>query len=318
MVYPFNRWNVCRTLAFALGLAGSSAFAADGAANAPANAPANTSTAATRLSAAAVDRDQLSFNMSSVAKLLESSSAARQIEASKVPEALARRDRAREIHTAARAALQAGDLNRAAALLTDVRTTFFEAVRLAAPEEVTAKKLESDYRTRLDSVNALLGAYKRVAGEKGSAAKGVAESVAQIEKSQAEAARLAHQSKFREARQELDRAYLVAKVGINGLRSGDTLVRSLNFASKEDEYRYEVDRNDTHQMLIKLLIDEKRAANPELDQQVAGFVGRARDLRTAAEAAAGRKDFTQAVKLLEDATDELVRAIRNAGVYIPG
>ena len=39
------------------------------------------------------------------------------------------------------------------------------------------------------------------------------------------------------------------------MRSGDTLVRSLNFASKEEEYRYEIDRNDTHQMLIKVLVE---------------------------------------------------------------
>ena len=33
---------------------------------------------------------------------------------------------------------------------------------------------------------------------------------------------------------------------------------------------------------------------------------------------ASKKDHAQAVKLLEDSTTELVRAIRNAGVYIPG
>ncbi len=274
--------------------------------------------AAARLSAVKVDKEQLAFNMDSVGKLLESSSAARQIEASQAPEALARRDKARETYKAARAALQAGDLDKASALLTEVRSTFFEAVRLAAPEEVTAKKLENDYRARLESVNALLGAYKRVANEKGSAAKAVNDTVAQIEKSVVEAARLAQGGKYKEGRAELDRAYLVAKAGISSLRSGDTLVRSLKFASKEEEYQYEIDRNDTHQMLIKVLVEEKRAANPALDQQVAAFMAKAKELRTAAEGAAGRKDHAQAVKLLEDSTAELVRAIRNAGVYIPG
>ncbi|MCG2577166.1 hypothetical protein LZ012_09165 [Dechloromonas sp. XY25] len=274
--------------------------------------------AATRLSAGKIDKDQLLFNMESVGKLLESSSAARQVESSKAPEALARRDRAREIYKSAKASLNAGDLEKANSQLAEVRAAFFEAVRLAAPEEVTAKKLEADYRARLDSVNALLGAYRRVASEKGSASKTVSETVAQIDKSVAEAARLAQGGKYKEGRAELDRAYLVAKAGISSLRSGDTLVRSLNFANKEEEYQYEIDRNDTHQMLIKVLVEEKRAGNPMLDQQVQGFVARAKELRSSAEAAAAKRDHAQAVKLLEESTVELVRAIRNAGIYIPG
>ena len=291
------------------------ALALGNAASAQAAAPES---AATRLSAAKIDKDQLLFNMESVGKLLESSSAARQIESSKAPEALAKRERARELYKTAKASLNNGDLEKANSQLTDVRAAFFEAVRLAAPEEVTAKKLEADYKARLDSVNALLGAYRRVANEKGSSAKSVNETVAQIEKSVAEAARLAQGGKYKEGRSELDRAYLVAKVGVSSLRSGDTLVRSLNFASKEEEYHYEIDRNDTHQMLIKVLVEEKRANNPALDQQVQGFVTKARELRAAAEAAAAKRDHAQAVKLLEDSTVELVRAIRNAGIYIPG
>lgn len=294
----------------AVAVAASQAFVAQGA--------IAQESAATRLSAGKIDKDQLLFNMESVGKLLESSSAARQIESSKAPEAMARRDRAREIYKSARASLNAGDLEKANSQLAEVRAAFFEAVRLAAPEEVTAKKLEADYRARLDSVNALLGAYRRVASEKGSASKTVSETVAQIDKSVAEAARLAQGGKYKEGRAELDRAYLVAKAGISSLRSGDTLVRSLNFASKEEEYHYEIDRNDTHQMLIKVLVEEKRAANPMLDQQVQGFVAKAKELRSAAESAAAKRDHAQAVKLLEESTAELVRAIRNAGIYIPG
>lgn len=275
--------------------------------------PGEQSSAATRLQAAKIDKESLSFNMESVGKLIETSSAARQIDSSKAPEAQDKRQKARELYKSAQAALAADDLPKAAQLLTDVRAMFFDAVRLAAPEEVTAKKLEGDYRARLDSVNALLGAYKRVANEKGSAAKGVGETVAQIEKGVAEGAGLAQTGRYKEARAALDRAYLVAKAGISGLRSGDTLVRSLNFSSKEEEYQYEIDRNNTHQMLIEVLLSEKRA-----DSMVQGFIAKAKDLRTQAEAAANGRDYTTGVKLLEESTTELVRAIRGAGIYIPG
>lgn len=292
------------TAAFILATIGTSAQA---------QSPVDQGSAATRLQASRVDKDTLAFNMESVGKLIESSSAARQIETSRAPEALEKREKARELYKSAQAALAAGELQKASQLLTDVRAVFFDAVRLAAPEEVMAKKLENDYRARLDSVNALLGAYKRVASEKGTASKGVAETVAQVEKSVAEAAKLAQTGRYKEGRSELDRAYLVAKAGISGLRSGDTLVRSLSFASKEEEYHYEIDRNNTHQMLIEVLLSEKRA-----DSMVQGFIAKAKELRAKAEAAANSKDYANGVKLLEESTTELVRAIRGAGIYIPG
>jgi hypothetical protein len=277
-------------------------------------APPAPDSAASRLAAVKVDKEQLTFNIESVAKLLDTSSAARQIESSRAPEAMARHEKARELHRGARAALDAGDLQKSSALLTEARAVFFEAVRLAAPDEVAAKKNEADYRARLDSVNALLGAYKRVANEKGAAAKGVPETVVQIEKSVAAGEKLAQAGRFREGRLELDRAYLVAKAGISSLRSGDTLVRSLNFASKEEEYHYEIDRNNTHQLLIKVLLEENKAT----DARIQGFLARAQELRSQADAAAAKKDYSGAIRLLEDSTAELVRAIRNAGVFIPG
>lgn len=270
--------------------------------------------AASRLAAVKPDRDQLQSTLESVDKLIGTSSAARQIETSKVSDAIARREKALELHRAARGALQSGDLERTAALLAEARSVFFEAVRLAAPDEVMAKKLENDYKTRLDSVKALQGAYKRVAGEKSGSARGVVETVAQIEKSIAEAEKLASAGRYREGRGELDRAYLVAKAGISGLRSGDTLIRSLNFASKEEEYHYEIDRNNTHQMLITVLLEDKKAT----DAMIQAYVAKARELRNRADAAATAKDYGSAVRLLEESTAELVRAIRNAGVYIPG
>lgn len=275
----------------------------------PAAAP---ETAASRLAGNKMDKTQLASNLESVGKLLESSSAARQIESSKAPEALQRRDRARELHSAAKAALDQGNIEKASALLSESRSTFFDAVRFAAPEEVTAKKLENDYLLRLESVNALLGAYKRVSGEK--SAKGVNETVMQIEKSLAAGAVLAKERKFKEAKTEIDRGYLVAKAGLTSLRSGDTLTRSLNFASKEEEFHYEIDRNNTHQMLIKVLVDDQKASG----DMVKNFLSKAAELRLKADAAASRKDYTEAVKLLEESTAELVRAIRNAGIYIPG
>jgi hypothetical protein len=98
------------------------------------------------------------------------------------------------------------------------------------------------------------------------------------------------------------------------MRAGDTLVRSLNFANKEEEYKYEIDRNDSLGMLYKVLIEQKGSASElVLDQ-----VKRGQELRIQAEKAAATRDHAAGVKLLEESTSNLIRAIRSAGIFIPG
>lgn len=266
---------------------------------------------------ASEDKEQLQRRLASVATLVEKSSAAKQIETSAVPQALALRGKARELWQQADAAYQAGSYADASRLLDQAAKMFFEGVRLAAPEQVTGEKKQRDFDNRMESVKALLAAQKRISIEKNLGAKGT-ETSNKLEAQRGEAAALAAAGKLDQGRALLDQVYLTTKVVIEGLREGDTLVRSLSFANKEEEYLYEVDRNDTHQMLIKVLLNEKRASNAGLESMVQKYIEQAAALRASAEAMAAKKDFEAGIKLLEDSTKELVRAIRGAGVYIPG
>lgn len=277
-----------------------------------------TSSASARLANAnggEVNREQLEKRFLSVGTLIEQSSAAKQIEASNDARALEKREKAREQYLAARKALDSGDLSKASQLLSNASMAMFDAVRVAAPEQVTSSKIKADFNARMETVKALLTAHNRVANEK-SASQGK-ETTRTIEKLMGEASQLANEGKYEDGRKILDRAYLVAKTAIANLRGGDTLVRSLHFANKEEEYRYEIDRNDTHQMLIKVLLSEK-SATPDADAMINSYLQKARGLRTSAEESAARKDFEAAIKLLEESTGEVVKAIRNAGIYIPG
>jgi hypothetical protein len=103
-------------------------------------------------------------------------------------------------------------------------------------------------------------------------------------------------------------------VSIEALRRGDTLVRSLQFASPREEYDYEIDRNDTHRMLIGVVLADRKEAAGAMQPGI----DRAAALRADAEAQARRGGGAAAIRLLEDATRELVRAIRAGGLYIPG
>ncbi|MBK5105044.1 MAG: hypothetical protein JJE42_12420 [Burkholderiales bacterium] len=258
---------------------------------------------------AAVDRSRLEQRLAAVETLLENSSAARQVEDSGDARARQKRDSAREIYRQARAAFESGQYARTAELLPQASAQMFDAVRSSAPGEVTAPKARRDFEARLDSVNSLHAAFRRVAAEKQGVA-GVAETSRDIDNLIREAQRLADEGDIDAGRAALDRAYLITKAAVSSLRGGDTLVRSLHFETKEEEYRYELDRNDTHQMLVRVLTDGK----PRTSEQQSA-VAKAAQLRAQADAASA--DPAAGVRLLEESTRELIRAIRAAGVFIP-
>lgn len=261
------------------------------------------------------DAGAVERQMKGVATLLEASSAARQIEASGKPDALRLRDRAREAYASARAASEAGRLDEAKRLLDEASKTLFEGARLAAPPEDKAKRQQAEYMARRDEARAMLDAHRRVVADKGNAPDALV-LVAKVENLLAEAERAAPRD-VAKSLAFVDQAYHLSRAAIGSLRGGETLVRSLNFANKEEEYRYELDRHDSHQMLIGMLLKEKRDT-PGMDRMVQGFLDKALRLRAEAEAKAGARDFAGAVGLMEEATRELIRALRGAGIYIPG
>jgi hypothetical protein len=263
----------------------------------------------------AQDRETLDRRLQSVGTLIEASSASRQIDSSGVAAARERRDNARLIHREAGALLRANELPQAARLLDQAAREMMDGARLARPDQVAGEKNRRDFDARMDSTRALLAAQQRITQEKQAGAEAQA-TTRRIEQQVAQAAQLATQGRHDEARPLLDRAYLTARVSIESMRRGDTLVRSLHFASPREEYDYEVDRNDTHRMLINVLLADRKdgAMSPAMQ----GFVDRAAVLRRDAEAQARGGDHPAAIRTLEDATRELVRAIRAGGLYIPG
>jgi hypothetical protein len=286
------------------------------AASAPAAAPAPAvAGSASPAPSAPPTREQVERRVTSATFLVEQSSAARQVDSGGNAEAKQRREKARQLLTDARAALAAGDVAQAHKLVDGAARTMMEAVRMSAPDQITAGKERSDFEARLTSTRALLEAQQRIAAEKGAGARN-AELMQRIEGMVAEAQKLATAGNLKEARRMLDQAYGASRAAIGGLRGGDTLVRSLNFASKEEEYAYEIDRNDTHKMLVQVLLQDKRSAST--DAMVERALKTADDLRKQAEQQASRKEFDSGVRSLEESTKELVRAIRAAGVFIPG
>jgi len=270
----------------------------------------------TILSGGAWSIDKVTNRFNSVEKLLTESSAARQIESSGNPEALAGRDQAHSHYEKARLAKEAGDIETANAELSMATRVMMQAVRLADRGGVVHDKKVTDFRSRESSITALLDAHGRVMEENGTVAEG--EGLQRlVEQNLQEANQLVEQGKVDEGRQLLDETYVATKMAVEKIRGGETLVRSLNFADKEEEYEYELDRNDTHLMLVQVLLDEK-LKDARISKQVEPFLKEADTLRKRAEQEAGKGKFGEAVLTMEESTRQVTRAIRMAGIFIPG
>lgn len=261
-------------------------------------------------------KDSLGRRLESVNTLIEKSSAARQVDSAGNGDSAQRRERARALHREATAAYEAGDYPKASNLLDEAAKAMIGSVRKAEPAQVVEDKKQRDFNNRLDSVKALQDALKRVSSEKKAGAKG-AQASTKVEELVKEAVSLRDAGQVEKGRVVLDQAYLTAKLAVQNLRQGDTLVRELKFESKEDEYKYELDRNDTHQMLIQVLVEGKGPGASQ-DPMVADRVKQAEALRKEAEALAAKGDYEGAIKKLDDSTRELVKGIRASGIFIPG
>lgn len=244
------------------------------------------------------------------------STASEQITTSGDADAIAKHAAAKELYERALAAHERDEAEETKRLLAEASRTMFEAVRLAKPDTVVAEKKRADFTKRRESLAQLLAAYERVRREKGSTA-GQASVDGPVREHLAQAQTLFQAGRLDEARAALDSAYAAVKAAINQVHGGDTLVRSLHFADKGEEYRYELDRNDTHRMLLNGVLDEK-AARADLREQCRPFLDRATELRGRAESAAANGHYETAVEALEASTDQLIRAIRAAGIFIPG
>lgn len=260
----------------------------------------------------------LSARLQSVGKLVGESSAARRIAASDNAAAMDMRARADGLLMSAREAHAAGKLNEAGSLLDQASRTMFEAVRLLDTDQSLVDKQGRDFDARLESITALCEAYDRISVEKGRGTGADSDLYPIVHKKLDAAKQLREAGRVTEGRGLLDEAYVAAKVGIEHLRGGDTLVRELDFKSSEEEYDYEIDRNDTHRMLVQVLLKEKMGADNTLETRISRFMDKAAVLRGRAEREAVAGNYEQAVRTLEESTHEIVKAIRSSGIYIPG
>lgn len=261
---------------------------------------------------------QSGSRIQAVEKLLVTSSAAKQIRGSNNHEAKEKHEQAVTILGKARQAENKGDEQQAADLLKQAIKIMFEATRMIEKDKSSIAKDAQEFDSLKASVDALMDAYINIRKEKGIDSVQENELYPFVSTRVEQAVALKQDNRVEEGHKLLDEAYVAAKVAIEHLRGGETLVHTLNFANSEEEYYYEVDRNDTHRMLVDVLLKEKMSKNSSARAMVNKYLAKANALRAAAITQASDGKYENAITILEQSTKEIVRAIRSAGIYIPG
>ena len=268
-----------------------------------------------RISTAEAAKLGVGQNIEFVERLIHGSVASKNILESNNEEALQLREKALEHLKKAKEAKERGDNDTITKELHEAKAAIFKGMQLVGKKLVNEKK-QDNYLKKRHSLEALLEAHHRIATEK----EGNNESLevedyarSQLNEAQAESTK----GDFARALELTNSAYLSVKVSLTKLREGKTLVRSLHFETKADEYKYELDRNDTHNMLINTVLKEKRA-DPRLGKMMDIPMSQAEKLRQQAEQEAARGDYENAIKTMEQSTKQIIKAIRLGGIFIPG
>jgi hypothetical protein len=209
-----------------------------------------------------------------------------------------------------------GDLKKAGFHLKNSKKAIFEAVMYANLKGTGNEQDRHDYEAKRKSVSALTDALRRVSATKGR----IEENQAIIDKV-IELTKQADQEYFKKhykkAIEIVHRGLEIVETAIATMRTGDTLVNALHFDSAEDEYKYELDRNDTHFMLLSMFLSEF-PDDDTMNKVVDVHKSSAREHRSKAEGLSSQGKYKEAIKELEVSTMKIIRAIKSTGSYIPG
>ena len=250
-----------------------------------------------------------------IGNLVTHSVSASRIEESGDAAAMESLARARALVDQAKADLKDGAFEAANDKLDQAIALVNSEVRRLSGAEVRGAHEQEMYDRRLKAVNTFLSAYERVAKEGSSrAAAGQADTIrTMIGQAEGEAGN----GRYEAAIEILDDAYAIARGDIREMRQGRTLTRTLDFATAEEEYDYELGRNRSHFLLLQFALSEKTPAG-----SVVGRIESNREtadgLRSTAVEMAAAGAHPEAIELLNQSTNLLLKTIRMSGIFVPG
>ena len=244
--------------------------------------------------------------------------AAKTIAASGDNEAIAALDKAKSLIGDAKTASAGGQYKEADDKLNEALKLINDHARRLTLGSVGAERAKVLFERRRHAVETFLNAYQRVSSDpKADASQLPKEHTGWIAQELAGADALFAKGQHERALEQLEAAYERTRGLIRSMRTGQTLTRSLNFATAEEEYKYEFKRNDSFFALLEFAIVEKNPSGSVVDR-IHQSRDKAREVRGAAEALAKNGDYPGAIAALNSSTNVLLQAIRMSGIYVPG
>lgn len=124
------------------------------------------------------------------------------------------------------------------------------------------------------------------------------------------------EDKFTEANARLVSIYEEVVVIVSEARRNQSIIYQLHFATPADEFKYELNRNKSYEVLVDIALGEKENPDKDLHPYIRKLVEQSRELREQASTQATSGDHVTAIGTLENATKLLVKALRSAGVMV--
>lgn len=214
----------------------------------------------------------------------------------------------------AQALLAAGKLQAADAALDEGLRSITLATRGTRSLAVRESRAHTRYLARHRQINLYLDAISRTVDP---ARPGdVSDQIGMIQRALEDAEDLARRSQFGDADLKIERAHAQTVNLISRINAGKTIVSSLTFDSPEAEFKYELERNRSYEMLVTIAMQERGPVDPSLGALADRLVAESHDLRAEAEVKAKNGAHQPAIRTMEQATDKLLRALKAAGLPV--
>jgi hypothetical protein len=223
----------------------------------------------------------------------------------------------REQKSEARAALDAGRLEKAEPALDSafklMAATAASGTKDAKTEEAKAEKKYPKIRSRVESY---LSGLKGLEQEQGEVQQDLFVSLA-VQDKLALAEKAAKQNKYVKANGILEEAHDTAVRAIAEMRAGQTLFMSLSFSSPREESDHEARRHESYRLLLDIARQDQVGMTSGVVSAIGRFEKKSQKFEKMAEDFAADGNYNDAIPAMEEATRNLVRALQATGLPIP-
>lgn len=235
--------------------------------------------------------------------------------AAQAPAAAEAAERSKTLLGDARKAAAAGQFDNAAQLLDEaVRGLSRQGGRAGADASLSASAQRKQNDDLREQISTYRGAIRDLEKDprQGAAARKL---LVRVDALTAEGDGLAGEGRAGDAGRKYAEAYKVAVEELSRLRAGQEVVLALKFDTPADEFAYEQRRFASGEVLVASLLQEGRGEG-EKRRQIDAWLGEARQIKGEGEALAGRRQYRDAIAMMEKASGVLNRALQLMGVPV--